>query len=153
MRAPWLTLGILLFVLLATASAQPSPQQRPQQNPMPPAQGQQDTITPVSGRMNIVIQEAPAPDIVPPEAMDPPPVTVRRVHQPAGGHGGKQAVLRHENNKSESTVQEGDEVEGWKVVSITDRLVTIEKKISARRAIRALIPVGGVLQIPDEAKP
>jgi hypothetical protein len=146
MRAYWLAIGMLLFGFLATASAQPSPQQRPQQHPMTPVQGQQDTIAPVPGQMNVIIQETPAPDIVPPEAMAPPPVTVRRVH-------GEQAVVRHERDKSELTVREGDEVEGWKVLSITDQVVTIEKKINDRRAIRAQIPVGGVLQIPDKAKP
>jgi hypothetical protein len=153
MRAYWLAIGMLLFGFLATASAQPSPQQRPQQHPMTPVQGQQDTIAPVPGQMNVIIQETPAPDIVPPEAMAPPPVTVRRVHQPAGGRGGKQAVVRHEKNKSESTVTEGDEIEGWKVISITDRLVTIEKKINDRRAIRAQMPVGGAVPIQDAETP
>jgi hypothetical protein len=145
----WMALGMILFGFLATASAQ----QIPSQYPLTPDQNKGDTITPVPGRMHVIIQETPAPDTIPPEAMVPPAVTVRRVHQPAGGHIGMQAVVFHQKDKSESMVQEGDEIEGWKVLSITDRVVTIEKKISDRRAVRALMPVGGVFPIQNQPAP
>jgi hypothetical protein len=138
MRIYWLVFGMLLLGFLATASAQQSPVTLEQSN--------RNTITPVPGRMNVIIQETPAPDIVPPEAMAPPPVTIQQVH-------GKQAVIRHRKDKSESMVQEGDEIEGWKILAITDRLVTIEKRISAKRAIRAMIPVEGVFSSQDGGKP
>jgi hypothetical protein len=138
MRVYWLAMGMLLFGFLAMASAQ--------QSPVTPEQSQRDMITPAPGHMNIIIRETRAPQTVPTEAIVPPAVTVRLVQ-------GKQAILRHEYNKLDSTVTKGDDIEGWTVISITDRAVTIEKKISDRRAFRALIPVRGVLPIQDQPTP
>lgn len=134
----WVAMGMLLFGFLTTASAQ--------QRPVTSEQRQRDMITPAPGRMHVIIRETPALHTVPPEVIVPPAVTVRQVH-------GKQAIIRHEYNKLDSTVTKGDVIEGWTVISITDRAVTIEKKISNRRAFRALIPVEGVFPIQDKKNP
>lgn len=66
---------------------------------------------------------------------------------------GQQAVIEDQETGTQYTVQVGDQVKGWKIVSITDTLVTIEKETDNLHAIRAQLPVQPLIPSPSPQQP
>lgn len=66
-----------------------------------------------------------------------------RVQKVLEADGYKEAVIEDRQTGEVWQVREGGEVEGWKVIEITNTLVTVEKMVGPSEALRAQIPVRG----------
>lgn len=61
---------------------------------------------------------------------------------------GKEALIRDKTTGQEMRVQEGDEIwDGWKVISVTESMVTIEKETGPREKVIGQLPVDRVEKV------
>lgn len=57
---------------------------------------------------------------------------------------GKEVLIEDKATGREMRAQEGEDIgDGWKVTSVTENMVTIEKEIAPREKVRGQLPVGG----------
>lgn len=135
MRALVLAISILYLAPTGVSAQPPS---------TPPGGAQADTVKSVPGVSHVLQQHSPAPESGPRETFEFPGPDIVEIH-------GKQAVIRHHPDGAHMTVQEGDDIEGWKVLSITTRRVTLERMVDATHGVRVQIPAGAMRRVPMEA--
>jgi hypothetical protein len=61
---------------------------------------------------------------------------------------GNEAVIEDKTSGKEWKAKEGDDIgDGWRVVTVTDSLVTVEKELSPGEKLRGQMPVGGIRKV------